>query len=120
MDELRFFGGLAAIIFAAVGILVFFGRKLSNAAERNAEYIDLPLYVTRTGTTFFALVVAFWVCCAAVRAWAPRSSLGKFLGTFDGVAAVVSGSIMFIGVAWWISGKLGYPWAKWNRDSESG
>ena len=120
MDELKFFGGLAGITIIVIGLLVYFGRKLSNAAERNAEFIDLPLYVTRTGTTLFAFVVAFWVCCAAVRILAPQSSFGEFLGTFDGVVAVASGSMMFVVIASIISDKLGYPLAKWNKDSESG
>ena len=75
MDELKFFGGLAGVTIFVIGLLVYFGRKLSNVAERNADYIDLPLYVTRTGTTFFASVVAFWVYCVAVRILAPRSDL---------------------------------------------
>lgn len=119
MDELKFFGGLGAITIFVISLIVFLGQKLSNAAERNARHIDLPLYVTRTGTVFFAFVIAFWVCCAVVRALVPQSYFGKYLGTFDGLAAVLSGSIMFIVVAWLISNQLGYPLAKWNRDSES-
>lgn len=120
MDELKFFGGLAAITIFVIGLLVHFGRKLSNAAERNVEFIDLPLYVTRTGTMFFACVVAFWVCCVAVRILAPYSDLGQYLGTFDGAAAVIFGSISFVAIAWPIFDKLGYPLAKWDNDSESG
>lgn len=120
MDELKFFGGLASITLAVIGLLVYFGRKLSNAAERNAEFIDLPLYVTRTGTTFFGCVVAFWVCCVTVRVLTPHSDLGQFLGTFDGVAAVIFGSITFVAAAWVVFDRLGYPLAKWNKDSESG
>ena len=119
MDELKFFGGLAAITVFVIVLLVYFGRKLSKAAERNAEFIDLPLYVTRTGTTFFACVVSFWVYCVAVRMLTPHSALGEYLGTFDGIAAVIFGSIMFVAIAWVISDKLGYPFAKWHQDSES-
>lgn len=120
MDELKFFGGLAAITILVSALLVYVGRKLSKAAEQNAEFIDLPLYVTRTGTTFFACVVAFWVYCVAVRMLTPHSNLGEYLGTFDGIAAVIFGSIMFVAVAWVVSDKLGYPLAKWHQDSESG
>lgn len=119
MDELKFFGGLAGITIFVIALLVYFGRKLSNAAERNAEFFDLPLYVTRTGTTFFGCVVAFWVCCVAVRVLAPHSALGEYLGTFDGVAGVIFGSIMFVAIAWTVCDKLGYPFAKWDNDSES-
>jgi hypothetical protein len=120
MDELKFFGGLASITIFVIALLVYFGRKLSKAVERNAEFIDLPLYVTRSGTTFFACVVAFWVCCVAVRMLTPCSDLGEYLGTIDGIAAVIFGSIMFVAIAWVVSGKLGYPFAKWDKDSESG
>ena len=117
MDELKFFGGLAGITILVVGLLVYFGRKLSHAAERNADSIDLPLYVTRTGTTFFACVVAFWVYCVAVRMLTPHSDLGQYLGTFDGAATVVFGSIMFVAIAWLVADKLGYPFAKSDKGS---
>ena len=118
-DELKFFGGLATITTFVIALLVYFGRRLSKAAERNAEFIDLPLYITRSGTTFFACVVAFWVYCVAVRLLAPHSALGEYLGTIDGIASVAFGSIMFVAIAWVVSDKLGYPFAKWSNDSES-
>jgi len=116
MDELKFFSGLAAITIFVISLFVYFGRKLSKAAERNATYIDLPIYVTRAGTVFFACVVAFLVYCVAARVLAPQSSFGEYLGTFDGAASVVLGSCVFGGIAWVISEKLGYPFAKWERD----
>ena len=119
MDELKFFSGLAGITFVVIGALVYFGRKLSKATERNSEFIDLPLYVTRTGTILFSCVVAFWVYCIAVRVLAPRSDFGEYLGTFNGVAAVIFGSTTIVAIAWVIFDRLGYPLAKWNRDSES-
>lgn len=117
MDELKFFAGLGAITIFVIGLLVYFGRKFSNAAERNAADIGLPLYVSRNGSVFFACVVAFWVSCAAARVLAPQSAFGKYVGTIDGIASVVLGSCIFVGVAWVISEKLGYPLAKWERDS---
>lgn len=117
MDDLKFFAGLAAVTIFVIGLFVYFGRKFSKAAERNAAYIDLPLYVTRTGTVFFACVVAFWVYCAGARVLAPQSSFGEYLGTFDGAASVVLGSCVFVGIAWVISERLGYPFAKWEKDS---
>lgn len=119
MDELKFFGGLAGVTILVIGLFVYFGRKLSKAAERNAEFIDLPLYVTRTGVIFFACVVAFWVYCLGTRALAPNSRLGTFLGTFDGAAAVIFGSITVMTVAWVVLDRLGYPLAKWEPDSDS-
>ena len=120
MDEVKFFGGLAVITIFVIALLVYFGRKLSSAAERNADLIDLPLYVTRSGTTFFACVVAFWVYCVAVRMLTPHSAIGEYLGTFDGIASIIFGSIIFVALAWVVSDKLGYPFAKWDKDSESG
>ena len=117
MDELKFFAGLAAITIFVIVLLVLFGRKLSKAAERNARYIDLPLYVSRTGTVLFACVVAFWVYCAAARVLTPQSRFGNFLGTFDGVTSVILGSCVFIGISWVIAEKLGHPLARWERDS---
>lgn len=116
MDDLRFFAGLAAITIFVIGLLVYSGQKISRAAERNAAHIDLPLYVTRTGTVFFVCTAAFWVYCVGARVLAPQSSFGEYLGTFDGAASVVLGSCIFVGIAWVISGKLGYPFAKWERD----
>lgn len=118
MDELKFFGGLSAITAFVIGLFIFLGRKISKAAERNAAYIDLPLYVSRTGTVFFAIVVAFWVCCAAVRVLTPHSPFGEYLGTFDGVVSVALGSCVFVAVAWVISERLGYPFAKWEREPD--
>ncbi len=120
MDELKFFGGLAGITILVIGTMIFFGRKLSNAAKRNAEFIDLPLYLTRTGTTLFACVVAFWVYCLATRMLAPHSVLGQYVGTIDGAAAIILGSVLFIVIAWLVFDKLGYPLAKWDNDSDSG
>lgn len=115
MDDLKFFAGLTAITLIVIALLVYFGRKVSKAAERNAKFIGLPLYVTRAGTAFFACMVAFWVYCVGIRLLMPGSALGQYLGTIDGVAAVVFGSIMFIAIAWVISDKLGYPFAKWDE-----
>lgn len=116
MDELKFFASLGAITVFVIGLFVYLGRRFSKAAERNAAYIDLPLYVSPAGTVFFACVVAFWVYCAAARVLTPQSTFGRYLGTFDGVASVVLGSCVFIGIAWVVSDKLGYPFAQWERD----
>lgn len=116
MDDLKFFGGLAAITAFVIALFVYAGRKVSKAAERNAEFIGLPLYVTRTGTIFFACVVAFWVYCVSVRMLSPGSRFGAYLGTAEGAVSILFGSITFIGVAWVIFEKLGYPMAKWHED----
>lgn len=117
MDELKFFSGLTAITLAVIGLFIYFGRKLSKAAERHASEIDLPLYISPSGTVFFACIAAFWVYCAATRALAPASRFGDFLNTFEGVASVLMGSVSIIVVAGLILKKLGYPIWKWDNDS---
>jgi hypothetical protein len=117
MDGLKFFAGLGAIALVVIGLFIYIGRKLSHAAERHASEIGFPLYITPTGTVFFAFVTAFLVSCAAIRALAPASSFGEFLNTLDGVASVLTGSMLIIAVAGLILEKLGYPLWKWNKDS---
>lgn len=117
MDELKFFAGLGAITLVVIGLLIYIGRKLSQAAEKHASEIDLPLYVTPTGTVFFAFVAAFLIYCAAIRVLAPASSFGEFLNTLDGVVSVLTGSILIVAVAGPILEKLGYPIWKWNKHS---
>ena len=119
MDELKFFAGLAGITLFVIGVLVYVGQKLSRAAERNAEFIGLPLYVSRTGATVFAFIVAFWVYCVAVRRLEPGSDFGRYLATSEGMAAVIFGCITVVAIAWPIFDKLGYPLATWSRDAES-
>jgi len=109
MDELKFFAGLTVITFVVIGLFTYFGRKLSKAAERHASEIDLPLYVTPTGTALFACIVAFWVICVTTRALKPESSFGSFLNGPEGVLAVISGSIIFAGIAAVILTQFGYP-----------
>lgn len=117
MDELKFFAGLGAITLVVIGLFICIGRKLSQAAERHASAIDLPLYLTPTGAAFFALVAAFLIYCAALRVLAPASSFGEFLNTLDGVASVLTGSILIVAVGGLILEKLGYPIWKWNKGS---
>jgi hypothetical protein len=117
VDELKFFAGLGSITLVAIGLFIYIGRKLSQAAERHASENDLPLYLTPTGAVFFAVVAAFLVYCAAIRVLAPATSFGEFLNTPVGVASVLTGSILIVAVAGLILEKLGYPIWKWNKDS---
>lgn len=115
--EWGFVLGLSAITLSVIGLLVYLGRKLSNAAERHAAEIDLPLYVTPTGTALFACIVAFWIICVITRALQPESSFGEFLHEPEGVFAVVSGSIILAGIGAAILNQLGYPIAKKDKNS---
>lgn len=117
MDELKFFAGLTAITLTVIGLFIYFGRKLSKAAERHAADIDLPLYLTPSGTALFACMVAFWVVSVATRALRPESSFGSFLNGPEGVLAVISGSIFFTGIAAAILSHFGYPIAKREKSS---
>ena len=117
MDELKIFAELTAITLVVIGLFIYFGRRLSKAAERHASEIELPLYITPSGTVFFACVAAFWVYCAATRVLAPASSFGEFLNTLDGVASILMGSILIIVAADLVLGKFGYPIWKWDNDS---
>lgn len=115
--EWGFVIGLSAITATVIGLLVYLGQKVSRAAERHASEIDLPLYVTPTGTVLFACIVAFWIVCVGVRALKPESLLGMFLREPDGVLAVIAGSIFFAGIAAAILNRIGYPIAKRDKSS---
>jgi len=117
VDELRILAGLTAMTLVVIGIFVYFGRKLSKAAERHAAEINFPFYITRSGTVFFACVAAFMVYCAATRQLAPASSFGHFLNTLDGVASVFTGLVATVVAAGLILEKLGYPIWQWEKDS---
>jgi len=94
-----------------------FGQKLSKAAETHASEIDLPLYITPTGTALFACIVAFWIVCIATRALNPESLFGSFPNGPEGVLAVISGSILFAGIAAAILSHFGYPIANKEKSS---
>lgn len=117
MDELKFFAGLTAITLAVIGLFIYFGRKLSKAAERHASEIDLPLYVTPAGTALFASIVAFWIVCVVTRALKPESLFGSFLNEPEGILAVISGSIFFAGIAAAILTHFGCPIARKEKSS---
>ena len=110
--------GLIAITLIVIGLLIFFGLKLNKAVMKRAPEIALPLNITLAGTLLLACVVAFWVICLVAGKLRPESSLGAFVGTADGVASVLVGSIVFAMVARVILEKLGYPIAKRGDDED--
>ena len=116
MDELAFFSGLAAITALVIGFVIYFGLKLSKAAERQSENIGLPLNVTPIGTVVFALLVGSWTCCLVIAKFAPTSTSGSFLSSADGLVAALSGSMIVFVVVGVILDKLGHPIMK--RDKE--
>ena len=112
MDELKFFAGLTAITLTVIGLLINFGLKLNRAVGNHAPEINFPLNITLSGNILFACVVAFWICCVAIRALRPESSFGAFLNGPDGIAAAIIGSFFFAAIAGAVLEKFGYPIAK--------
>ncbi len=110
--EWQFLAGLGAITLVVVGLVTYLGLKLNKFVLRHAPEIALPINITFTGTTLFALVVGFWVLCIAAANLRPESSFGSFVGTADGMGIVIVGSIFFAGVAGAVLEKLGWPIAK--------
>ena len=117
MDELKFFAGLTAITLVVIGLLIYFGLKLNKAIGKHAPEINFPLNITWSGNILFACVVAFWICCVAIRALRPESSFGAFLNGPDGVAAAFIGSFFFAAIAGAVLEKFGYPIAKKGHNS---
>lgn len=115
--EWGFLLGLSVITLVVIGLVIFLGLKLNKAVEKHAPEMTFPVNVTKSGIVLFASVVACWVCLAALRLLRPDSSLGAFLNTADGVAAVLLGSVFFAAVAAAILEKLGYPIAR--RDDQT-
>ncbi len=112
MDELKFFAGLTAITLLVIGLLIYFGLKLNRAVGKHAPETNFPLNITWSGNVLFACMVAFWICCVAIRGHRPESSFGAFLNTPDGVAAAIIGSFFFAAIAGAVLEKFGYPIAK--------
>jgi len=103
---------LSAVALLAIGLVVFLGRKLSRAVQKNAPDSDLLAKVTPAGTVLMAVIVAFWVICAVTRVFSPETWLGSSLGSIDGFGAVVVVSIIVAGIAAAVLEKLGIPVAK--------
>ena len=118
--EWGFVLGLVAVTLAVIGLVIYFGLKLSRAMQKHSPNSEFVQSITLSGTALFASMVAFWIICAAARELKPQSSLGAFLGTVEGVIAVFVASIFFISVAGAILEKLGYPIMKRDRPNGHG
>ena len=112
MDELKFFAGLTAITLMVIGLLIYFGLKVNKAVSKHAPEINYPLNITWSGNILFALVVAFWTYCVAIRSLRPESLFGAFLNSPDGVATALFGSLFFAAISGAVLEKFGYPIAK--------
>ena len=107
--EWGFVLGLGAITFVVIGLVIYVGRRLSQAVQNRAPDSDLAVNIASTGSALIAGMVGFWVVCLAARVLAPDGSLGAFLGRADGVVAVLVASIFFFAIAAAVLEKLGYP-----------
>jgi heme/copper-type cytochrome/quinol oxidase subunit 2 len=112
MDELKFFAGLTATTLVVIVLLIYFGLKLNKAVGKHAPEINLPLNITWSGIILFACIVAFWICCVAIRALRPESSFGIFLNSPDGIAAALIGSLFVAAIAGAVLERFGYPIAE--------
>ena len=104
--------GLGAIALVVIGSIIYFGRKLSGFVRKHAPESDLAMRVTPTGNALAACMAGFWGACIIAFKLAPKSTLGAFLGTTDGVLVVILGSIFFWVTAAIILDKFGYPIAR--------
>jgi len=104
--------GLGAVTIGVIGLVIYFGLKLSRAVQQHASESDFAQEVTPAGVVLTACMVAIWVLCAVARELAPGSSLGAFVSQTDGVIAVMAASIIFYAIAAVVLQKLGYPIAK--------
>lgn len=116
MEELRALLSLGAVTVVVIGLVIYFGLKLSKVVQSRAQQGDSKTInslfgsrLTLTGTVVFACLVGFWIVCLVARQLRPESWLGAFVDTVDGVIAVLSGSIIVAGLAGAILEKLGYP-----------
>jgi len=105
----RFVIGLGFIALVLIGLLVFFGRRLSKHVQKQAPESDLAVSITPTGNVLFGGMVGFWGACLIAWKLAPSSSLGAFVSTIDGAAMALGGSVLVFAVAMVVLEKLGHP-----------
>lgn len=112
--EWGFVLGLTAITVLVIGLLTYFGGKLSRTVQHRFPEHDIAMSITPTGSVLFACLVGFWVVCLVIRMLQPPSTVGLFLSGRDGMVLVVVGSVLCCGVAGSVLAKLGYPIVKRN------
>lgn len=121
MDQAMDWGfvlGLAVILLVVISPLIYFGRKLSKYIQKHDPGSELALSITPVGNALTACMVGFWGACVIAVKLAPKSGFCIFLGTPDGVAAVIIGSIFFYAVAASVLKKTGHPiMIRNNRDT---
>lgn len=106
--------GLGAITLIVIGFVVFLGVRLNKAVvKRTPDNVSSPR-ITLTGTVVYAFMVGFWLICVVAARLQGESWFGSFVGSADGVAAVIIFSLVAIVVAEVILEKLGYP--LFNKD----
>ena len=107
--------GLVVIFLIVIGPLIYFGRELSKYLQRHDPESELAISVTPTGNALAGGLVGFWGACVIAFKLAPKSALGSFLDTTDGVLIAIFGSIFLHAITAIILEKLGYPVMKRGR-----
>lgn len=105
----KFYSGLTILSLTAIGLTVFFGKKLSKRSECEMPDGLITMNITLTGVVAFAFLVGFWVLCITTRTFSPESVLGKLTSTPDGIVGAISLSVIGFGIAGALLGKIGYP-----------
>jgi hypothetical protein len=104
-----FIAGLVVIFLLVVSPLVYFGIKISKHVQKHDPDSELVVRITPVGNVLTACLVGLWGACVIAVKLAPKSALGVFLGTTDGVLAVIVGSIFFYAVSASVLEKVGHP-----------
>ncbi len=101
--------GLGVIALVLIGLLVFFGRRLSKHVQKQVPESDFAVSITPTGNLLFGGMAGFWGVCLIAWKLAPSSGLGAFVSTIDGAVTAWGGSVLVFTVVMVVLEKLGYP-----------
>jgi hypothetical protein len=115
--EMGFVVGLAAMTFAVIGAVVYFGVRVSRAVEKNTPRSPMAATLTSTGLALSGCMIALLVLFAAASTLEPEGSLGAFLRSPEGLVAALLGTVVFFAVASAIFDKLGYPIVKREKNA---
>lgn len=107
-----FIAGLVVIFLLVASPLVYFGRKVSKHIQKHDPDSELVVKITPAGNALTACLVGLWGACVIAVKLAPNSVFGVFLGTTDGVLAVIVGSIFFYAISASVLEKIGHPIVK--------
>ena len=107
--ELALLVVLGLALIAVIGVLVYFGMKLSRAVEKNKPESDMAARVTPTGLALYGCMTAVLVLFLAAVTLEPDGRLGSFLRSAGGLVVALVGTVVFFSVAAKIFENIGYP-----------